>query len=105
MARGRPIEHPREFYYYLNVAINNGVDEFKYRRRVRKGYSYEVAAKHWDGVELTEAENRREIESIYKHNMPLKKSYLKYLEVNSDFLDELIGKYGYTQQIKQLLQI
>ncbi|MGK0575540.1 hypothetical protein [Macrococcus capreoli] len=105
MAKGRPNEYPKEYYVYLCIAINNGVGEWNYRRRVRKGYSYEVAAKHWDGVELTEAENRREIESIYKHNMPLKKSYLKYLEVNSDFLDELIGKYGYTQQIKQLLQI
>lgn len=105
MTSGRKISHPPQFYEYLDLAMRNGVGECNFRRRVRKGYSYEVAARHWDGVELTEAENIQEIKAIYKNDMPLKKSYLKYLANNPKLLNELIKEYGYTKQMTQLMGV
>lgn len=101
MARAK--QYPKEFYYYMNIAENNGVGEWKYRHRVRRGYSYSVAAKQWDGVELTEEQNIQEIECLYKNDMPLKKSYIKYLESNQKLLNKLIKKYGYTKQFERLI--
>ncbi|UBH10625.1 hypothetical protein [Macrococcus armenti] len=98
------IKYDREYFKYLEVAKANGITETKYRQRLRSGHTHENAAKEWEGtVPQRKYEKEEDIRSYFRYNMPMKKEYLEYLNDNPEFYSDMVSIFGYTDQLKGIL--
>lgn len=104
MSRVYQIVYDRQYFKYLEVAKANGISEIKYRQRLRSGHTHENAASQWDGTVPQKRDSKEtDIRNYFRYNMPMKREYLEYLNQNQEFYQDMIEVFGYTDQIKGIL--
>lgn len=58
----------------------------------------------WDGTVPQKRDSKEtDIRNYFRYNMPMKREYLEYLNKNQEFYQDMVEVFGYTDQIKGIL--